>query len=111
VRDVESFVDCPKAGCGEWVLAINGVARACDTHYAMKRRRIRSGRQPRPGWYRQAMERSGRRCVACGSNDELTIDHIIRTSDGGSNSRDNLQVLCRDCHDDKETLYDRDRMT
>ena len=35
---------------------------------------------------------------------ELTIDHILPISKGGSNKRDNLQMICRRCHDIKDGM-------
>lgn len=37
-------------------------------------------------------------CLKCGSKSDLTIDHIVSVADGGSNSHDNLQCLCRKCN-------------
>lgn len=37
-------------------------------------------------------------CLKCGAKTDLTIDHIIPVADGGSNSHDNLQCLCRKCN-------------
>lgn len=37
-------------------------------------------------------------CLKCGSNDDLTIDHVIPVSIGGDNSHKNLQCLCRKCN-------------
>lgn len=31
---------------------------------------------------------------------ELTVDHIVSLSDGGGSGLENLQILCRDCHDE-----------
>lgn len=39
-------------------------------------------------------ERDGHRCVACGSADELQIDHIHPVKHGGSDDMENLQTLC-----------------
>lgn len=47
------------------------------------------------------IERDHHQCVDCGSDVNLTVDHIIEGSLGGSNEPDNLQTLCKDCHEDK----------
>lgn len=40
----------------------------------------------------------GPRCEACGSVRDLTVDHIVPQSMGGTNERANLRTLCRRCH-------------
>lgn len=42
----------------------------------------------------------GRRCLICGS-EEITKDHIVPIYQGGSDSIDNLQPLCRSCNGSK----------
>jgi hypothetical protein len=44
------------------------------------------------------MKKSDSRCVNCGSDQDLQIDHIVPHSRGGTNGLDNLQMLCRDCN-------------
>lgn len=43
-----------------------------------------------PGWHRPAHPA-----------DDLTADHIVPRAHGGTNSRDNVQVLCRACNSAK----------
>ena len=47
--------------------------------------------------------RNDYRCVQCGSRDNLTVDHIVPWSKGGTNEMDNLQTLCRSCNSSKGT--------
>lgn len=55
-----------------------------------------------PEKQRQAVfDRDGRLCLECGATDDLTIDHIIPRTHGGTNDDDNLQTLCRRCNSSK----------
>lgn len=55
-----------------------------------------------PESVRQAVfERDNRTCKECGSTEDLSIDHIIPRSKGGTHDEDNLQTLCRRCNSAK----------
>lgn len=51
------------------------------------------------------LARDNNRCVRCGSDKNLQMDHILAVSKGGSNEPDNLRTLCRSCNSSKR---DRD---
>lgn len=48
--------------------------------------------------------RDGYACLYCGSESNLSIDHVFPVSRGGDNHPDNLQTLCRDCNSRKGAL-------
>ena len=43
-------------------------------------------------------KRDNYRCLRCGYDSELEIDHIVPFSRGGTNHPSNLQTLCRRCN-------------
>lgn len=47
---------------------------------------------------RVVYERCGGKCVECGSSFDLHYDHILALALGGSNSVNNLQLLCSTCN-------------
>lgn len=47
---------------------------------------------------RLVFKRDKNRCVICGSTHNLTIDHVIPLSKGGSNNETNLMTLCSPCN-------------
>jgi 5-methylcytosine-specific restriction endonuclease McrA len=51
-------------------------------------------------WW-EILERDDFRCRHCGVRRFLTVDHIIALDNGGTNERENLQTLCRNCNSRK----------
>ena len=50
----------------------------------------------------RVLARDGHACVLCGSESDLTVDHIVARSKGGElYDDDNLRTLCRPCNSRK----------
>lgn len=46
------------------------------------------------------LQRDNNQCLACGSQDTLTVAHITPISQGGNSEVENLQTLCSPCQKD-----------
>jgi len=51
------------------------------------------------------LERDNHECQRCGTTENLEAHHIVPVSHGGSDEKDNLAILCQDCH--KEAVLTR----
>lgn len=54
-------------------------------------------------------KRDGYRCVRCGADSPLVLDHEVSRRNGGTHHPDNLQTLCKTCNSSKVTHEDRSR--
>lgn len=50
---------------------------------------------------RMVLERDEYRCVRCGTDQDLTVDHIMPSSLGGTYAVHNLQTMCSGCNSAK----------
>ncbi len=48
--------------------------------------------------FRALCARDGAACRECGHDTDLHVDHVLALGLGGTNARDNLQLLCAPCH-------------
>jgi len=55
---------------------------------------------------KRIMEKCYYSCVECGSEENLSIDHIRPVAMGGTNEDGNLQVLCTSCNSSKGSKLD-----
>lgn len=46
-------------------------------------------------------EKYAYKCVSCGTQKNLTCDHIIPESKGGETTLENLQTMCKSCNSSK----------
>lgn len=66
-------------------------------------------RQPLPKTIRTTIiERDGKVCRLCGSDRNLTVDHIVAVSKGGTDDFNNLRTLCKRCNGLKGAASDPD---
>lgn len=80
---------------------------ACQHPLSIDRVYIRQYRKPIPKLIRsEIMEQYDNKCAFCKSSKDLQIDHIIPIAAGGTSTKNNLRVLCRQCNNgrDFETL-------
>lgn len=54
----------------------------------------------------EVYERDGFKCVICGVQKNLTLDHIKPEILGGESTLENLQTMCKSCNSSKGTQYD-----
>lgn len=79
-----------------------------DSNWAIKHRpltelelrRVVFGRRSRD-LFVQLVLRNGPACARCGTNNSLTVDHVIPMASGGSDDLSNLQLLCKPCNSSK----------
>lgn len=77
--------------------------RVCGTCLRIRGRKHSPGTAGYSGLITWLFELYGQRCMKCGETDDLTVDHVIPRSKGGSDLANNLQVLCRACNSSKAT--------
>ena len=52
-------------------------------------------------WKQSIKEHWNYECAYCGNKENLTLDHIIPRSRGGSNNISNVVCACKDCNESK----------
>jgi hypothetical protein len=52
-------------------------------------------------WRKQIKESWNHQCAYCGSEENLTIDHVVPQSKGGSDFTKNVVCCCHSCNQDK----------
>ena len=60
-----------------------------------------SSSEARRLWRRKIKEKWGHKCAYCGSDDNITIDHVLARSKGGLDTTKNMVSCCHSCNQDK----------
>lgn len=97
----------PCLNCGK--LSTNSRCDSCGYIYARLRERARPTRSQRgydAEWRRlsKLLRQIQPYCSICKTTKDLTVDHIVPLSRGGSTVESNLQVLCRRCNSRKGNI-------
>lgn len=69
--------------------------------YPNRVRRLRARCSANQNKRARVYARDGYRCVSCGTQENLTLDHIVPLARGGDNSFGNLQTMCFGCNNAK----------
>lgn len=87
----------------QWIISIVLFIILFGKHYSNNDLKVQSSRsrQIPSSVKKQVWERDGGRCVICGSTEDLEYDHDLPFSKGGSNSVNNIRLLCRKCNRSK----------
>ena len=56
------------------------------------------------------LKASKARCERCNGTENLTINHKKPLAQGGTNESDNLEILCRKCHDRYHGSFPKKKM-
>ena len=60
-----------------------------------------SSSEARRLWRRKIKEKWGHKCAYCGSDDNITIDHVLARSKGGLDTTKNMVCCCHSCNQSK----------
>lgn len=52
-------------------------------------------------WKQSIKNQWDNRCAYCGSEEDITLDHVIPRTKGGSDHADNIVACCKSCNADK----------
>jgi 5-methylcytosine-specific restriction endonuclease McrA len=58
---------------------------------------LRAGKITAQEW-RDVLEKYDYKCLCCGTDKNITMDHVIPLKLGGTNTKDNVQPLCKTCN-------------
>lgn len=86
-------------------ILIDVVARGVDNRHSLQRRAwlvaARAKEKHTTSQWRALLAAHGWRCAHCGTKKNITKDHVVPISAGGSDGIGNLQPLCGRCNSSK----------
>ena len=72
--------------------------------YDQRKRRESTKKRIGARLYKRIMARDGERCVYCGGEENLQLDHLLPRSKGGNDASDNLVVACKQCNSTRQNM-------
>lgn len=95
----EGYRERRKRVARAWALANPARVRA-RLHRRRSRERNSEGSFTADEW-KALCEKYGNRCLACGRDGKLTVDHVVPVAAGGKSTIENIQPLCFRCNRQK----------
>ncbi|MGV9815456.1 HNH endonuclease [Streptomyces cellulosae] len=96
---------------------LHQIGTQCPLCQAAPKRKYPSKNTRRPGGYDYQWQKVRAKaiqlqpyCTFCGTDQDLTGDHIIPLKAGGTNTLDNVRVLCRSCNTRRENDLRKGRL-
>jgi 5-methylcytosine-specific restriction endonuclease McrA len=79
-------------------------------HNRYVKEKSRVGNLPR-GWRAALINLAENKCMKCGFEETLTVDHVVPVSNGGLHCISNMQILCKSCNCSKRNFSSDDYRT
>ena len=85
-----------------YIIVLNNIDEKATNQEEEKAKAQTNNRKTLPSDVRkQVWERDEGKCTKCGSSEDIELDHIIPLAKGGSNNKNNIQLLCAPCNRSK----------
>lgn len=85
-------------GTGSWIVRSPSYVLEVPAHIRLKMTGTERLWKVPPVNRREIMRRDNHTCQYCGSRKQLTLDHVIPRSKGGTNTWDNVVAACSPCN-------------
>ncbi len=74
---------------------------SCAARHKRREMAVKNGNNTLTWRHMQEIKAENPTCKACGSSEDISVDHILPLDRGGQNCKENCTVLCRSCNSSK----------